>query len=893
MSVSDGENASASNFNSSFMDREIDTDTVGVVGLLNTDTASGTTITNLQRQLNSTASFLGAAVNQAKDVTPSWASNVIGTSADNIFERLEAVQAQVESNTTNKIDKVSSTDNAIVRYDGTSGDVQNSGVTIDDSDNVIIPGDLTVQGTTTTIDTATLDVTDANITVNDGGNQATANSNVAGVTVEMSDATDARIGYDSSTTSKFKCGESGSEVEIATISGAQVITNKDIDGGTANNTSRIALPKDTTANLDLLTDKEALIAYDTTLGEPVYNNGSGWEQITGTGSGQGGINYIINTDFEDDVSNVTTSTNVTEAAETTNFLRGAQSLSLTISTSATTADTADIAMNDIDPQDLGKALYISFEYATDANYTTDDVEFVLRNTDSSVDIPIYNNSDGKLEGTGGLSNKAKFTGIAIADTTDNSYSLRMNVLSAPSSNSEIVIDNVIVGPEVLIPGYFFQDAMAIYTTNSESIANNTATTINFEDVIYDGDGLVTTGAGTWVFTAPVDGRYLVTCNIQFGDASWAVGNFARIDTERNGSAVQRLDYYEVESAATTIVQLSGSNVVTASAGDTLSVKLLYNRTAGALAFNASGSNNQVSITRLPDNDGALLSTYEASLQSIYASYYVSASTANSSFAHNTFETVDFDTEIVDTHNAVTTGASWVFTAPRAGRYHVNVAVQWNSSTNLTETAAQILVNGGDSRIVINSDSVATSIGSGDTYVNLSAGDTVEAQFRQLDSGTAARTIAQNINGAYINIRSVEDFNSFSAFAVSDLTENTSSTISFPITASQWGDLTSISLDKGEYDIFASATFRSNGSTTTGDIQLGVSTTSGNDGTGLTFGDNRTIMQMDNTNGNYSPLTVPFYNVTVTSPTTYYLKGRAETSITNLEVAYKISARRIR
>ena len=91
---------------------------------------------------------------------------------------------------------------------------------------VVIPGNLQVDGTLTKVNTTNLDVTDANITVNDGGNQATADAQVAGFTVEMSDATDALFGYDSTLTSKFKCGESGSLIEIATVSHTQTLTNK-------------------------------------------------------------------------------------------------------------------------------------------------------------------------------------------------------------------------------------------------------------------------------------------------------------------------------------------------------------------------------------------------------------------------------------------------------------------------------------------------------------------------------------------------------------------------------------------------------------------------------------------------------------------------------------------
>ncbi len=95
-------------------------------------------------------------------------------------------------------------------------------------DNVIITGDLTVNGTTTNINTTNLDVTDANITINNGGTQASADAADSGLTVEMSDATDVRLGYDSTLTSRMKVGDVGSEAEIATVSHAQALTNKTI-----------------------------------------------------------------------------------------------------------------------------------------------------------------------------------------------------------------------------------------------------------------------------------------------------------------------------------------------------------------------------------------------------------------------------------------------------------------------------------------------------------------------------------------------------------------------------------------------------------------------------------------------------------------------------------------
>lgn len=51
-------------------------------------------------------------------------------------------------------------------------------------------------------------------------------------------------------------------------------TSFPIDGGTASNTQRITIPKNTTTNLNALTRKQATIVYDTTLNAVKYDDGS-------------------------------------------------------------------------------------------------------------------------------------------------------------------------------------------------------------------------------------------------------------------------------------------------------------------------------------------------------------------------------------------------------------------------------------------------------------------------------------------------------------------------------------------------------------------------------------------------------------------------------------------
>ena len=92
--------------------------------------------------------------------------------------------------------------------------------------NVVIQGDLTVNGSTTTVNTATLDVEDTNITVNKNGDDISAEG--AGLTIERS-GTFGSLVYENALVSKFKAGALGSEVELANVSSSQALTNKTIN----------------------------------------------------------------------------------------------------------------------------------------------------------------------------------------------------------------------------------------------------------------------------------------------------------------------------------------------------------------------------------------------------------------------------------------------------------------------------------------------------------------------------------------------------------------------------------------------------------------------------------------------------------------------------------------
>lgn len=100
MSVANGDAANQNEFNSSFMSRQEDTSTVGKIDLQDTDTVSGTQLTNIQREMNGQDSFMTdtPTVNGLRNRKPTWTTDNIGSANQGVKERVDSVQQQVESN---------------------------------------------------------------------------------------------------------------------------------------------------------------------------------------------------------------------------------------------------------------------------------------------------------------------------------------------------------------------------------------------------------------------------------------------------------------------------------------------------------------------------------------------------------------------------------------------------------------------------------------------------------------------------------------------------------------------------------------------------------------------------------------------------------------------------
>lgn len=99
MTVSNGQLANQNTFNTSFMSREVDTDTVGKVDLLNPEVASGASVINSQRFINAVASALGMTTAEVYNFLFTYSSNIVGAANDTVLARLNALTLKYRGTT--------------------------------------------------------------------------------------------------------------------------------------------------------------------------------------------------------------------------------------------------------------------------------------------------------------------------------------------------------------------------------------------------------------------------------------------------------------------------------------------------------------------------------------------------------------------------------------------------------------------------------------------------------------------------------------------------------------------------------------------------------------------------------------------------------------------------
>lgn len=244
-------------------------------------------------------------------------------------------------------------------------------------------------------------------------------------------------------------------------------------------------------------------------------------------------------------------------------------------------------------------------------------------------------------------------------------------------------------------------AMRASGTPTGTISGSPTTTI-FGTVEYDTHGAYS--ASTGVYTCPVSGMYKITAGTNITTTITA-GNGVGMYAYKGGSTIA---FNYIRPAATTSTQgPSVSTDILCSAGETLSVRTFSEGSSNSF----SAGNNFLAISRISGPSQI------AANETIAASYHTTAAATAS-----TTQPVQWNNRDFDTHNAVTTGTSWRFTAPASGIYRVSA-----SYVNSTGNTSVLVYKNGVSTNFSLSDSGTGLVAAGSGSIRLNAGEYIDVR----------------------------------------------------------------------------------------------------------------------------------------------------------------------
>ena len=240
------------------------------------------------------------------------------------------------------------------------------------------------------------------------------------------------------------------------------------------------------------------------------------------------------------------------------------------------------------------------------------------------------------------------------------------------------------------------------------------------------------------YTVPVTGRYRIGGYIRSSSVAWTAGNAIEVYYAVNGGGNQVIGRVN-PPAYTGTAQAMISYEENFNAGDTVVFKAYSDVSmtgAGTITFSRLSGPSVIAAT-----------------ESVNASY---GTTAGQSIPNATPTIINFDTKSFDSHNAVTAGSNWKFTAPVSGKYRVSAMIALSSSTtNTWNYSAAIYKNGVLYRALddkLGNLNGEININTGSTLIQLNAGDYISLYFSQ-NIGTA-KALATTTGYNYIDIERV-------------------------------------------------------------------------------------------------------------------------------------------
>lgn len=255
-------------------------------------------------------------------------------------------------------------------------------------------------------------------------------------------------------------------------------------------------------------------------------------------------------------------------------------------------------------------------------------------------------------------------------------------------------------------------------------------------------GGITYSSSTGLITISAAGSYSLSAVLQ---VPTSVPNNTSTDwllrVNKNSTTIADIAPYPTGTApASVVVPFTINNFIfDAVAGDTIKISLLFGAAATQIAWTGS-TTSLASLLNIQRISGP---AQIAASDSVSARY---TTAAGQSIAYNTVSIVDFGTKDFDSNSAVTTGASWKFTAPSSGKYSISAKVFYTTAFTAAGSTLSIGFHKNNSGTVTSVFITSPFLSGGNNAISLNdsiqllAGETVDVRLYQNDTASTARLL---------------------------------------------------------------------------------------------------------------------------------------------------------
>lgn len=132
------------------------------------------------------------------------------------------------------------------------------------------------------------------------------------------------------------------------------------------------------------------------------------------------------------------------------------------------------------------------------------------------------------------------------------------------------------------------------STDTNTIANNSATQVIYSFATYDTNSGYNTSTGNYTVPAGLGGKFIIDAATRFSATSWNTSDIIEFYLYRNGSPYSILNRHTIEIANASLFFIEGSDAISCAAGDVLAIYAFQNH---GIPLTLDG-NGHFSITRI-------------------------------------------------------------------------------------------------------------------------------------------------------------------------------------------------------------------------------------------------------------------------------------------------------